>query len=289
MTGWRFALAGIVVLAPAVAAAGDLSPAQPSLSAPANYASASPDWIVTIGAEGRLVPAWPGARTDEYAFAGLPLFSIRQAGTPPDYFGPRDSFGFPILNLGQIKIGPAFKIVGERKTSDYAELNGLNDVDYALQAGGFIDFWPVQWLRLRTEVRQGFGGETGVTGDAFLDAVVPLGQFRVSAGPRIELQSTKAISPYFNITAAQATAANLAQPGLAPLTAFAAGGGLYSYGAGGEVEYFFNQQWSAHAFAEYDRLTGDAANSPLVAMRGSPNQLTFGFGATYSFSMHPLW
>jgi hypothetical protein len=27
----------------------------------------------------------------------------------------------------------------------------------------------------------------------------------------------------------------------------------------------------------------------LVIQRGSPNQFTFGLGATYSFTMHPLW
>ena len=68
-----------------------------------------------------------------------------------------------------------------------------------------------------------------------------------------------------------------------------AGGGVYSYGAGTEAEYFFNPQWAAHTFVEYERLVGDAANSPLVTQRGSPNQFTFGVGATYSFTMHPLW
>jgi outer membrane protein len=42
-------------------------------------------------------------------------------------------------------------------------------------------------------------------------------------------------------------------------------------------------------FGEYERLTGSAADSPLVTVRGSPDQLTFGVGATYSFSMHPWW
>ena len=73
------------------------------------------------------------------------------------------------------------------------------------------------------------------------------------------------------------------------MTLYSAGGGLYSYGAGGQVEYFFNPQWSAHAFTEYERLTGSAADSPLVTQRGSPNQFTFGLGATYSFAMAPLW
>jgi MipA family protein len=291
LTRWRLAIAALAAAAlPSIAGAADLPPqsAAPP-TAPAAYTPAAPDWIVTVGIEGRAVPAWPGASDTKFNLTGLPLFGIRPAGTPAPYFGPRDSFGFPIINLAQFRAGPALKIVRQRTASDYAELNGLNDVDYALQAGGFVEFWPVPWLRLRGEVRQGFGGETGVTGDGFLDAVVPLGQFRLSAGPRVELQSSNAVSPYFSITADQAAAANAAQPSLGHLTAYTAGGGLYSYGVGTELEYFFNQQWAAHAFVEYDRLTGDAADSPLVTQRGSPNQYTFGVGATYSFDMHPLW
>jgi len=288
---WRFALALFVVVAPGLAVAADLPPQAASSppTAPAAFVPAVPDWIVTIGAEGRVVPAWAGAPDSKFSWSAMPLFSIRKAGTPPDFFGPRDSFGFSIIDLGQFKMGPAVKIVWERKASEDAALNGLGNVNYAIQAGGFAEFWPVPWLRLRGEVRQGFGGETGVTGDAFLDAVVPFGQFRWSGGPRVTLQSTAAINPYFGLTAAQVTAATAAQPSLPALTVYHAGGGLYSYGAGTQLEYFFNPQWAAHGFVEYERLTGSAADSPLVTQRGSPNQFTFGLGATYSFAMQPWW
>ena len=86
---------------------------------------------------------------------GVPLFIIRDAGTPPTYFGPRDSFGFSVLNLGGLKIGPAVQLVWERIASRHTELNGLGDVNFAVQAGAFAEFWPVPWLRLRTELRQG--------------------------------------------------------------------------------------------------------------------------------------
>jgi outer membrane protein len=285
----RFAFVLLGVLAPGIALAADLPVRAPTT--PTAYSVATPDWIVTIGVEGRLAPAFPGAPTNLYGFGGMPQFSIRKTGTPPDYFGPRDSFGFNVIDLGQLKFGPAIKIVGEREGWSYPELYGLAGVHYALQAGAFAEYWPVSWLRLRGEVRQGFGGETGVTGDLFLDAVVPAGQFRFSAGPRLTVQSAAAISPYFSITAAEAIAATALGPshGQGPLTAYSAGGGVYSYGAGGQVEYFFSPQWSAHVFAEYEHLTGSAANSPLVTVRGSPDQLTFGLGATYSFNMHPLW
>ncbi len=287
---WRFALGLFVVVAPGIAAAADLpQQAPPPPTAPAAYVPAVPDWIVTIGAEGRIIPAFPGASDKKLGWSALPLFSIRQAGTPPDYFGPRDSFGFNLINTGVFQFGPALQFINRRKASDYAELNGLADIDYAAQIGAFANFWPVSWLRLRGEVRQGIGGETGVTGDIFLDAVVPVGQWTISAGPRMTLQTAAATSPYFSITAAQAGAANALQPNLPKLTAYTAGGGFYSYGAGAQVQYMFSPTWTAHAFVEYQRLTNSAADSPLVTQRGSPNQLTYGLGATYSFNMRPLW
>jgi outer membrane protein len=282
-----FALAAFMAAVPGMAAAADLpQPALPA-TAPAAYAPAVPDWIVTIGAEPRAVPAWPGASQSKFGLNVFPLFSVRKAGTPPEYFGARDSFGFPVLDLGPVKIGPAFKLVSQVNPSDYTELHGLAGVHYALQAGAFADYWPVTWLRLHGEVRQGFGGETGVTGDLFLDAVVPFGQFRWSIGPRITAQSTAALSPYFSITPLESSSSTIA--GLPRLPVYNVSGGFYSYGAGTQLEYFFNDQWAAHAIVEYERLTDSAANSPLVIQRGSPNQFTFGVGATYAFSMHPWW
>lgn len=274
-------------LAPGLAAAADL-PAQPEqATTSAGVAPAAPDWIVTVGVEGRVVPAWAGASESKPAVTGFPLFSVRKAGSPPDFPGPRDSIGFSLIDLGQIKIGPAFKPVWQRKASDYAALNGLGNVNYALQAGAFTEYWPAPWLRLRGEVRQGFGGETGVTGDLFLDAIVPDGAWTFSAGPRLTLQSAAATGPYFSITQAQAIGSTVS--GLPALPVYRAGGGLYSYGGGTMAQYAFNPQWTAHALFEYERLTGSAADSPLVTQRGSPDQFTFGLGATYSFAMHPWW
>ena len=184
-------------------------------------------------------------------------------------------------------LGPAVKLVWERRASSYTALNGLGNVDYAVQAGAFAEYWPMPWMRLRVEARQGIGGETGVTGDTFLDAIVPIGPWTLSAGPRMTLQSAAATSPYFSITPAQSVGSTVA--GLPALPVYHAGGGLYSYGAGAMAQYTFNPQWTTHAIFEYERLTDSAANSPLVRQRGSPDQFTVGLGATYSFAMHPIW
>src|SRR5271168_2291065 len=155
--------------------AADLPPQQLPPSAPATYIPAVPDWIVTVGIEARALPQWPGASDRKFGASLLPLFNIRDQGTPPIFSGPRDSFGFGILNFSQLRIGPAIQFIGDRKAENYKELYGLGSVNYAAQVGIFADFWPVPWLRLRGEVRQGVGGETGVTGDIFLDAIVPVG------------------------------------------------------------------------------------------------------------------
>ncbi len=253
---------------------------QPSTTAPAMVAPPT-EWTVTVGGEGRIAPAWPGADMSRIAFSVLPMFGIRKAGTPPSFFAPRDSLGFSIFDLGQFRLGPVGKLLWPRKGSSDLGLNGLGDIGYTLQVGGFVEFWPVQWLRLRTEVRQGFGGENGVTGDLSADVVVPVGPVTLSGGPRLTLQSSAAVSPYFSITPTQSIASGL--------PVYSAAGGVYSYGGGVQARYFWSEQWATHAFLEYERLTGDAANSPLVVQRGSSNQFMYGLGTTYSFNMPSFW
>lgn len=269
--------------------AADLPPQQLPPSVPTTYVPAVPDWIVTVGIEARILPASPGASDRKFGLTVLPLFNIRDQGTPAAFFGPRDSLGFGILNFSQLTIGPAIQFIGDRQAQNYKELYGLGSVNYAVQVGVYADFWPMPWLRLRGEARQGIGGETGVTGDIFLDAILPVEQWTLSAGPRVTLQTTAAVSPYFSITAAQSAATAAATPtsGLVPLSPYNASGGLYSYGAGTKAQYVFNPQWAAHGFIESQRLTGSVAGSPIVTVRGSPNQFIYGVGATYSFNTHP--
>src|SRR5262249_42888585 len=149
------------------------------------------------------------------------------------------------------------------------ELNGLGDVNAAFEFGGFIEYFPVDWFRLRNETRQGFGGHHGVVSDFSADFIVPATRMlTISGGPRFTWESTEATAPYFGIDPAQAIATGLRQ--------FDARGGARSAGAGVQVKDRINPQWEVQSYVEYDRLLGDAANSPLVTMRGSVNQTRVG-------------
>lgn len=238
-------------------------------------------WTVMVGAEGRILPRWQGADSN-YIFAPVPLLDVRLAGTPEHFHGPRDGFGIALLDTGSFRAGPIGKIRVPRKESDDTKLAGLGDVDWTFEFGLFAEYMWAPWLRARAEVRQGFGGHHGIVADLMADAIAPVSrQLTLSAGPRITLATTSATSPYFSITSAQSIASGL--------PVYDAKGGVRSIGAGAQARYLWTPQIGTHVFVEYERLTGDAKNSPLVALRGSPDQWTFGAGVTYAFDMKAWW
>jgi MipA family protein len=238
--------------------------------------SLSGNWTVMVGAGGEFKPDFEGANRS--MLSPVPIFSIRRAGSAEQFRGPRDGASIALIDFGDLRAGPVGKFVAARKADNYTELNGLGDINTAIELGGFVEYFPVDWFRTRVETRQGFGGHHGVVADFSADVIMPvLVGFTVSAGPRFTWESTKATSPYFSVDAAQAMATGL--------PVFNAKGGAHSAGAGAQVSYRFNPQWEVHSYVEYERLLGDAAASPIVAVRGSANQTTVGMGASYSFDV----
>jgi outer membrane protein len=277
MGGRRAAIAAVVAAlsTPIVASAADSD-----VRAYVPPASAY-DWTVTLGAEGRFEPIFPGSSHDR--LRPYPIFAVYRYGTPEPFRGPRDGFGIGLIEGSNFQIGPVGQFQWwRREHMDPSALRGLGNVPWAGEVGLFADYWWVPWLRTRTEVRQGFNGHHGVVGDVFMDAVIPVGAaWTLSGGPRVTLVTAPAITPYFSITAAQSVASGL------PI--FDAKGGIRSFGAGAQARYRWTPQWATHAFVEYERLSGDAAGSPLVTQRGSPDQVTIGFGATHSFNIKTPW
>jgi outer membrane protein len=234
----------------------------------------SGNWTVMIGAEGQYRPDFQGA--NHYLFSPVPIFSIQRAGSVDQFRSPRDNISIALIDFVDLRAGPAGKFMPSRKASSYSELTGLGNVKAAFEAGGFIEYFPVDWFRVRNETRAGFGGHQGVVSDFSADFIVPVTRaITVSAGPRFTWESTKALSPYFSVDPTQSAASGL--------PVFDAKGGAHTVGAGAQVKYRIDPQWEVHSYVEYDRLLGNAAKSPLVTARGSINQTTVGIGASYSF------
>jgi outer membrane protein len=240
----------------------------------------STDWTISIGAEGRIEPKFQGAKS--YVLVPVPLFDVRRADAPERFHAPRDGIGIGLFDGGNLLIGPVGQLKFPRRERDDTALRGLGDVPWAVELGVFLEYWWVPWLRARAELRQGFNGHHGQVADLMVDAVVPVtGQLTLSGGPRMTLETSRALSPYFSVDAAQAAASGL--------PVFDAKSGIYSVGAGAQARYKWTPTWATHAFVEYERLTQDAAHSPLVVERGSVNQVTVGAGASWSFNFKQFW
>jgi outer membrane protein len=276
----RTLLAGLLTVLGTIGVGSDSASAQTAFTLPAPpfelpmVPSVSGTWTVMVGVGGEYKPDFEGA--NRAMLSPVPIFAIRRAGTTEQFRGPRDSASIAFLDFGDLRAGPVARFDAARKQFNYSELNGLGDVKAAVQLGGFVEYYPVDWFRTRVELRQGVVGPNGTVADFSADFIVPVFQrLTISAGPRFTWESTKATSPYFGIDAVQAMASGL--------PVFNAKGGAHSYGVGAQVSYRINPQWEVHSYVEYERLLGDAAASPLVAVRGSPNQTTVGIGASYSF------
>jgi MipA family protein len=263
----------------AVAAIAGLAACSNAVAGPA-LTPVNSDWTVTIGAEVRVLPSYEGSGNTTLSL--LPMFDVHRADKEGSFRSPRDGFSFGILDYGRFRAGPTTKVKFERKESSDINLRGLGDIAWTLEAGAFVEYWPVDWLRTRAELRQGIGGHHGLVSDITADLVVPVApKLVLSGGPRLTLATAAATDPYFSITTAQSVASGL--------PVYTAAGGVRSYGVGAQARYVWSPTWASHMFVEYERLTGDAARSPLVVQHGTPNQIQVGIGTTYSFNIKPLW
>jgi outer membrane scaffolding protein for murein synthesis (MipA/OmpV family) len=260
------------------------------LASPAALAQQGPPvraWAITVGAAPLIGPAFQGS--DDIALSIFPDFRVNYKDK--FFLSVPDGVGYNVVNTQHWKIGPLVKIRFGRDEKGGGnpfliagksdDLQGLGDVGAAGEAGGFVQY---SWKKVRTraELRQGFGAHDGWVADWnaswFGARKLPgMGAAIYSLGPRLTLGGGDFIDPYFGIDSQQSADSGLAT--------FSADSGLYSFGFSGSLVKPVNERFAVTAFASYDRLAGDVADSPLVSVRGSANQFVVGLAFGYRF----LW
>ncbi len=232
-------------------------------------------WIVTLKGNLRVGPSYPGA--DDWSFIGYPSLSFRRAGTVERFSAPDDGLSFSFLGESSFRLGVVGRFQGGRYYEDNEELFGLKKVDWAVEPGLFVEFWPVEFLRARAELRRGFNGHEGFVADLGLDYVQRFNGLTVSIGPRLALGDSEFTQTYFGVTPVEAALNG-------QVTAYDPSGGITSVGATAAASYNWSEQWSTTAFVTYKHLVGDAADSPIVKEFGSESQVGVGLTVSYSFS-----
>ncbi|SIQ58714.1 Outer membrane scaffolding protein for murein synthesis, MipA/OmpV family [Rhizobium sp. RU35A] len=233
-------------------------------------------YIITLGSTVSVGPTYPGSRRTSLSAA--PDFDWRRLGEPEENSTPDDNFDLSLVDLGNFSAGPVIGIRDRRDERDEKALRGLKRIKIDMDAGLFAQYWfiPDAW-RVRAEVRQAVFDNSGLVVDVGSDYFLRAGEhWLFSAGPRASFSNGAYAQRYFGVSAADAASNGRVQP-------YDADGGLQSLGLTVSAAYHFNEDWTVTAYGRYDRLLGDAANSPITSQFGSANQFTVGIGLTRAF------
>ena len=96
-----------------------------------------------------------------------------------------------------------------------------------------------------------------------------------SVGPRVTWSDDRYQDVWFGVAPEDA--------GPSGLPAYDPEGGIQAYGATASFLTQFTPRWGIMTYAKYDRLVGDAADSPVVREHGSRDQFSGGVALSYTF------
>ncbi|THF58508.1 MipA/OmpV family protein [Ollibium composti] len=256
------AASALLLMAPAAAGAGEGASGW-----------LSGDWYLTVGVTGLVAPNFEGGK--KYLLSAQPIISLGKAGPEARFSSRNDNISLALVDDGHVRAGLTGKFLWGRDNSA-DKLKGLEPVKWGGEAGGFFEFYPTDWMRVRSEVRHGIRSHSGVVADFAADAfydVTP--DVRISGGPRLSLATAKYFDAYYGVDAAESAASGLSE--------YHPGSGLKLVGVGGAITWKVTDPMTASLFGEYSRLMGPAADSSLVKERGSPDQFMIGVSTSYRF------
>ncbi len=215
--------------------------------------------------------------------------------TEPSYFGsnsndlnPDVGFDLHYLRLGGFTFGnpdpnfiregfsirPSFRFIDDRDEGDGSELEGLDDIDTSFELGLGVAYTTRNW-EVFGNARYGVVGHDDFVGEIGADLFArPNGRLLLRGGPRLFFGDDGYASEYFGVTSGEAAVSDF--------SAFSADGGLLSAGVEVGATYQFNDRWGIDAAVRYERLTGDAEDSPISI---DDDQITARIGITRRFTL----
>jgi outer membrane scaffolding protein for murein synthesis (MipA/OmpV family) len=227
---------------------------------------------IRVGLGAQFVPNYPGA--DNHSIGPVVDVAMTRGSKPFDFEAPDESFGPSLLKEGGLEIGPALNFESSRTAKDVGA--AMDKVPFTFEAGAFVEYEFSPKFRFRTEARKGLGGHDGLIGQAGVDFVARDGdEWLFSVGPRVTVSDGRYHRAYFGVTAPESVRTGLA--------VYRPGGGIQAVGATAGFLTQLSRRIGIYSYAKYDRLVGDAADSPVVRSFGSRDQFSGGLALTYTF------
>ncbi len=183
-----------------------------------------------------------------------------------------------------IEFGPMFGFRFARDEDlDNETIAMFEEIDSTIEAGAFINFLFQGIFSDSDQVSFSLDILTD-TSDAHDGTIAELNstysymsgeRLRVSASLILEYGNDEFTDTYFSVSEQNSIVSGLPR--------YEAEEGFNRLSATLFANYMLNQQWSVMGLAGYQRLLGDAADSPIVDIEGDENQMLFGAGIAYHF------
>jgi outer membrane scaffolding protein for murein synthesis (MipA/OmpV family) len=241
-------------------------------------------WNVTVGAAGLVFPRYPGS--DEYRVLPFPMVQVTFRGRI--FLGPSSTglgFGVGAYAIRTRNLGLAVEVGGQdsRPASRADALAGLEDRDGVGTAGASLSYraGPLEGV---VGVTKGLNDGAGVLGSARVSVSQTLGRLMIAASTIAVVADGKQMRREFGVTDAEAgrrralIAAGDDRLDPEDGNAYRPDGGLRHVGASVSLMYGLSPRWSLIGFGGVDRLSDEAAASPLVRRR---EQFSGGIGLGY--------
>jgi outer membrane scaffolding protein for murein synthesis (MipA/OmpV family) len=199
----------------------------------------------------------------------------RARGDEPFPFeAPDESFDYALVKANGFAIGPVVNWEGVRSARDVGA--ALPKVKFSIEPGAFVSYSVSDSFRLRAELRKGVTGHKGWIGTAGADFIArDRDDWLFSIGPRVTWSDNRYHDAWFGVRPSDAAPSGL--------PAYNPKGGIEAVGAAASFLTRLSGRWGLYTYAKYDRLVGDAADSPIVRRLGSRDQLSGGVGLSYTF------
>lgn len=198
-----------------------------------------------------------------------------------EWYGPYAQF-----NLGGLtgwQYGPAVQLRLGRNDVDDPVVARIHEIDTTVEAGGFFGYEYIAPGAVPYRLRGGVNVMTNAGIQYGGVRVAANGSFWMPVSPRALLGlglGMTWVSRSFNQTYFGVTQADSAASGL---PVYSPGGGLEQYTGWLAAIYRIDKHWFVGAMVYMQRITGDAADSPIVSQRGTRNQVTYGAGVAYAW------
>ncbi|MEM7123061.1 MAG: MipA/OmpV family protein [Pseudomonadota bacterium] len=232
------------------------------------------DWDVVLGAVTTYGPKYLGS--DEQEFGVFPVVDI--VWDDSIYLNMRNGLGAYVYSDKTLRIGGGIGYAFGRDEDDLDGLDGFGDVDGGAALVGTLEYnflgaIRIPGLSVGSRLQYQFTGDEGLlfeTDIGYRFAVTDMFFVRPSAG--IAVADGDYMQSQFGVSSSQSAGSGL--------PVYSPGAGVRSVGSTLGMSYLLTDNLSLRGAVIYQRLVGDAADSPLVQ---NENQVTGLLGLTYDF------